>query len=243
MDTVSVLTLRLAEALGLYLVAVGASGLIAPDRWRALPDEMERSFGLTLVMGLVAFAIGAMIFGLHHSLGDPLAAIVTIAAAIAAVEGLLLLAVPQAMVAFARPFLARPLWLGDRRGRARPPPLPRRPHRPRHPLPLNKDPNMADIPALSEVEGPARTELKVTTGPIRGSRKIYVGERRVAMREVDLEPTSGEPPLRVYDCSGPYTDPGRAHRHHGRPRRSPPRLDPRPRRRRGGAPARGPPRG
>src|SRR6476619_3831370 len=58
---------------------------------------------------------------------------------------------------------------------------------------------MADIPA--------RTELKVTTGPIRGSRKIHVGPWRVAMRAIDLEPTSGEPPLRVYDCSGPYTDP------------------------------------
>src|SRR3954466_942044 len=66
---------------------------------------------------------------------------------------------------------------------------------------------MADSPVLSEVEGPARTELKVTTGPIRGSRKIHVGPYRVAMREIDLEPTSGEPPLRVYDCSGPYTDP------------------------------------
>jgi phosphomethylpyrimidine synthase len=68
---------------------------------------------------------------------------------------------------------------------------------------------MADAPALSEVEGPARTELPpgVTTGPIRGSRKVHVGPLRVAMREVDLEPSSGEPPLRVYDCSGPYTDP------------------------------------
>jgi phosphomethylpyrimidine synthase len=56
-------------------------------------------------------------------------------------------------------------------------------------------------------DSPARTELKVTTGPIRGSRKIHVGPLRVAMREIDLEPTSGEPPLRVYDCSGPYTDP------------------------------------
>jgi phosphomethylpyrimidine synthase len=56
-------------------------------------------------------------------------------------------------------------------------------------------------------DAPARTELKVTTGPIRGSRKIRVGALGVAMREVDLEPTSGEPPLRVYDCSGPYTDP------------------------------------
>jgi len=57
---------------------------------------------------------------------------------------------------------------------------------------------MADIPA--------RTELKVTTGPIRGSKKIYVGERRVAMREISLEPSSGEAPVRVYDTSGPYTD-------------------------------------
>jgi phosphomethylpyrimidine synthase len=63
---------------------------------------------------------------------------------------------------------------------------------------------MADIPA--------RTELKVTTGPIRGSKKIYVGAQgnqnvRVAMREIALEPSSGEPPVRVYDTSGPYTDP------------------------------------
>ena len=54
---------------------------------------------------------------------------------------------------------------------------------------------------------PARTELAVTTGPIRGSRKIHVGERRVAMREIALEPSANEPPLRVYDTSGPYTDP------------------------------------
>src|SRR5690348_8541947 len=58
---------------------------------------------------------------------------------------------------------------------------------------------MADVPA--------RTELKVTTGPIRGSRKIYVGDRKVAMRAVDLEPSSGEPPVILYDTSGPYTDP------------------------------------
>ncbi|MFW2850611.1 phosphomethylpyrimidine synthase ThiC [Sphingomonas sp. TX0543] len=58
---------------------------------------------------------------------------------------------------------------------------------------------MADIPA--------RTEIGVTTGPIRGSRKIHVGPRKVAMRAIDLEPSSGEPPLNVYDTSGPYTDP------------------------------------
>ena len=55
-------------------------------------------------------------------------------------------------------------------------------------------------------DAPARTELKVTTGPIRGSRKIHVGDRKVAMRAVDLEPSSGEPPVILYDTSGPYTD-------------------------------------
>ena len=58
---------------------------------------------------------------------------------------------------------------------------------------------MADIPA--------KTEIGVTTGPIRGSRKIHVGKHRVAMREIQLEPGSGEAPVRVYDTSGPYTDP------------------------------------
>jgi phosphomethylpyrimidine synthase len=58
---------------------------------------------------------------------------------------------------------------------------------------------MADIPA--------RTEMKVTTGPIRGSKKIHVGDLRVAMREITLEPSANEPAVRVYDTSGPYTDP------------------------------------
>ena len=53
----------------------------------------------------------------------------------------------------------------------------------------------------------ARTEIGVTTGPIRGSKKIYVGPHRVAMREIHLAPGSGEAPVRVYDTSGPYTDP------------------------------------
>jgi len=53
----------------------------------------------------------------------------------------------------------------------------------------------------------SRFEIGVTTGPIRGSRKIHVGPLNVAMREITLEPSSGEPPVRVYDTSGPYTDP------------------------------------
>ncbi len=53
----------------------------------------------------------------------------------------------------------------------------------------------------------SKLEIGVTTGPIRGSRKIHVGPFNVAMREIVLEPSANEPPLRVYDTSGPYTDP------------------------------------
>jgi phosphomethylpyrimidine synthase len=50
----------------------------------------------------------------------------------------------------------------------------------------------------------------ITTGPLAASRKRYVsGSRfpglRVALREICLG--GGEPPLTVYDASGPYTDP------------------------------------
>ena len=61
---------------------------------------------------------------------------------------------------------------------------------------------------MADINSPV--EIGVTTGPIRGSRKVHVGARtgsgvRVAMREIDLE--AGEAPVRVYDTSGPYTDP------------------------------------
>ena len=67
---------------------------------------------------------------------------------------------------------------------------------------------MADIDSRIE----AADRIGVTTGPIRGSRKVHVASPtgsgiRVAMREIDLDSHSGEPSVRVYDTSGPYTDP------------------------------------
>ena len=53
---------------------------------------------------------------------------------------------------------------------------------------------------------------KVTAGPIAGSRKVYATpeaapDLRVPLREIALDASSGEPPVPVYDPSGPYTDP------------------------------------
>ena len=53
---------------------------------------------------------------------------------------------------------------------------------------------------------------KVTTGPLPGSRKIFTSpvaapDLKVPHREIDLHPTANEAAVRVYDCSGPYSDP------------------------------------
>jgi phosphomethylpyrimidine synthase len=52
---------------------------------------------------------------------------------------------------------------------------------------------------------------EVTTGAIAGSAKAYdapegFADVRVPFREIKLTEASGEPPFRVYDSSGPYTD-------------------------------------
>ncbi|PDS27524.1 phosphomethylpyrimidine synthase ThiC [Rhizobium phaseoli] len=52
----------------------------------------------------------------------------------------------------------------------------------------------------------------VTTGSLPASTKVVkpgtlYPDLRVPMREISLHPTSGEPPVTVYDSSGPYTDP------------------------------------
>ena len=53
---------------------------------------------------------------------------------------------------------------------------------------------------------------KVTTGALPASRKVYARpeaapELRVPIREIALTEAAGEPPMPVYDTTGPYTDP------------------------------------
>jgi phosphomethylpyrimidine synthase len=54
--------------------------------------------------------------------------------------------------------------------------------------------------------------FKVTTGPLPASQKLYspapgFPEARVPYREIALHPSAKEEPVRVYDTTGPYTDP------------------------------------
>ncbi len=65
---------------------------------------------------------------------------------------------------------------------------------------------MNKIVRAQDIKRPA-----VTTGPITGSLKVYstpegAGDLRVPLREIALAPSANEPPVRVYDSSGPYTE-------------------------------------
>ncbi len=70
---------------------------------------------------------------------------------------------------------------------------------------MNKPENQS---AFATPEG----TLSVTTGPLVGSRKVYASgcahpDLRVPFREVLPHPSANEPPVTIYDPSGPYTDP------------------------------------
>jgi phosphomethylpyrimidine synthase len=75
---------------------------------------------------------------------------------------------------------------------------------------------MPDSAPLSTAKlSPKIEDLRVTTGSLPASRKIHAAGRihrdlQVAMREIDLESSAGEPPVRVYDTSGLYSDPDAA---------------------------------
>lgn len=98
MDTISVLTLRLAEVIGLYMIVVGIGGLTAPQRWRAMVEDLERSPGLVMALGFAVFAVGAALVLIHSIWRDPLSVIVTLIGYIALIEGALLLAVPGPLI-------------------------------------------------------------------------------------------------------------------------------------------------
>jgi len=64
-----------------------------------------------------------------------------------------------------------------------------------------KDQPNQDTPTI----GTCPSTAHVTRGALTGSKKVYIGEHKVAMREIMLDDPE-EPSITVYDTSGPYTD-------------------------------------
>ena len=102
MDSISVLTLRLAEAIGLYMIVIGIGGLVAPQRWRQMMDDLERSPGLVMALAFPVFAVGAALVLIHSIWRDPLSIVVAAIGYVALIEGALLLAIPDPLLKIGR---------------------------------------------------------------------------------------------------------------------------------------------
>ena len=67
--------------------------------------------------------------------------------------------------------------------------------------------------ALADARKAVEAETgRIPTGPRAGGNKVYVSgdifpDLRVPFREVHVHPSAQEPPVTMYDASGPYTDP------------------------------------
>ncbi|HEY1124594.1 MAG TPA: DUF2065 domain-containing protein [Sphingobium sp.] len=105
MSVLMPLTLHLAVALGVYIVAASLGMLFTPAaRVDRLYAELADSPGLILAYGVIAFAIGAAWLMVHQEWITPLGIIVSIAGWIFAAEGVLMLAAPALMVRLAAVF-------------------------------------------------------------------------------------------------------------------------------------------
>jgi len=74
------------------------------------------------------------------------------------------------------------------------------------------EPESSTLPLAEARKAVAEKHGRVPTGPREGGRKVYVSgdlfpDIRVPFREVALHPSANEPPVTMYDSSGPYTDP------------------------------------
>ena len=73
------------------------------------------------------------------------------------------------------------------------------------------EPNV-DLPLKDARDQVMKETGTIPTGERAGSRKVYVAgelypDIRVPFREVAVHPSANEPPVTIYDSSGPYTDP------------------------------------
>ena len=95
------LTEILARIFGLYMLAAGIGLALNSDNMLKMVEEMRQSPLAFYLGGLIAFAIGATIVSLHNDFSGPLAIFITLFGWVALAEGVIMLAFPKAMQAFA----------------------------------------------------------------------------------------------------------------------------------------------
>jgi hypothetical protein len=99
------ITLWLSVLLGAWLLAGGMAALLRGGLWREMIADFERSPGLVMISGAIAFAVGSLIVSVHNQWTSPAAVIVSATGWMALAEGLTLIAAPQLWLRLARPMM------------------------------------------------------------------------------------------------------------------------------------------
>ena len=95
------LTEILARIFGLYMLAAGIGLALNSADMLKMVEEMRQSPLAFYLGGLIAFAIGAAIVSLHNDFSSGLAIVITLFGWVVLAEGVIMLAFPKAMQAFA----------------------------------------------------------------------------------------------------------------------------------------------
>lgn len=98
LETLIPLTLILARAFGVVMIAVALSALLSPSRLTAALAEFERSPGLTFISALFAVTLGITLVILHSVWADFPAALVSLLGWVILLKGILLLAAPAGLL-------------------------------------------------------------------------------------------------------------------------------------------------
>lgn len=100
MDTFSLLSLELARIWGVAALVIAFACLFAPTRMTAVMQDFERSPALAFMTALFALLIGLIQVTLHNLWTDPTAVIVSLIGWLAIVKGVVLIAIPEAVLRF-----------------------------------------------------------------------------------------------------------------------------------------------
>ena len=100
MSADATLTDFLARIFGLYMLAAGTGLALNNHNLPKMLEEMRQPF-LFYLGGLMAFAMGAVIVGVHNDVSGPLAIFITLIGWVALAEGVIMLAFPKVLLAFA----------------------------------------------------------------------------------------------------------------------------------------------
>lgn len=97
-DTLSLLTLQLARAYGVVILAVALAALLGSARLNAVIADFERSPGLTFLSALFALVLGLLLVMTHSHWGDVPAILVSALNWVILIKGLLLFAAPEGLL-------------------------------------------------------------------------------------------------------------------------------------------------